>query len=280
MSKESKKSSQSVYVSPFTFTVKYPEKQNEHMVTVKPVYHPVLDENYVYRDKSFSYRFKRFWFNIFLSIAVIPTAVIRYAVKVEGRENYRKNKKLLKNGFVSVCNHVCEWDYLAILAGLYPRRGYFPIWSRNMETNLAPIFKLVGGIPVPTSVHAGFKFNKAMDSVLEDKKWLHVYAEGSMWFFYPAIREFQDGAFVYSYRHNVPVLPMAISYREPKGIYKLFKKHPNLTLHIGEPVMPDLSLSRKESCARLSKDVRLSMIHLMGMKDEAENQKYMDLYKE
>ncbi len=269
-----------VYVSPFTFTLNYPEKQNAHMIDVKPVYSPVLDQKYPYRNRTVRWHFKRFWLNVFLNFAVIPTAVVRYGLKIEGRKNFIKSRNLLKDGFVSVANHVAEWDYLVILAGLFPLRGYFPIWSRNMEGPLAPIFSAIGGIPVPSnSVHGGIEFNRAMDSVLEEKKWLHVYAEGSMWFFYPAVRNFHDGAFVYSFRHNVPVLPLAISSRKPTGLYSLVKKHPNLTLHIGRPIFPDTGLSKKEACAKLSKEARREIMRLMGIKDEEENRRLMEMYR-
>ena len=268
-----------MYVSPFTFTVQYPEVQNEHMISVEKKYSPVLDENYPYREKTFSWRFKNFWLNVLLNIAVIPITNIRYAIRVEGRKNLRLYRKELKNGFVSVSNHIAEWDYLALLSAMYPRKAFFPIWSRNMETPMAPIFKTIGGIPVPLSVHGARSFISAMDSVLEEKKWLHVYAEGSMWFFYPAIREFQNGAFFFALRHKVPVLPLAISYREPRGLYRLFKKHPNLTVHIGKPVFANPELSRKEAERDLCRKVRTEVMHLMGIRDEEENLSYMKLYE-
>ena len=268
-----------MYVSPFTFTVRYPKVQNEHMISVQKKYSPVLDENYPYREKTFSWKFKNFWLNVLLNLAVIPVTNIRYAVRVEGRKNLRKYKNELKNGFVSVSNHIAEWDYLALLSAMYPRKAFFPIWSRNMETPMAPIFKTIGGIPVPLSARGAKKFIQAMDSVLEEKKWLHVYAEGSMWFFYPAVREFQNGAFFFAVRHDVPILPLAISYREPKGLYRLFKKHPNFTVHIGEPLFADKSLPRKESERDLSNRARFSVMNLMGIKDEEENRSYMDLYE-
>ncbi|MCR5399989.1 MAG: 1-acyl-sn-glycerol-3-phosphate acyltransferase [Treponema sp.] len=269
-----------MYISPFTYTVTYPKKQCQHMVQIKKKYSPILDENYPYREKTFSWKFKNFWLNILLNLAVIPVTNIRYAIRVEGRKNLRLYKKDLKKGFVSVSNHICEWDFLALLSAMYPKKAFFPIWSRNMETSMAPIFKTIGGIPVPLSARAAHQFIKAMDSVLEEKKWLHVYAEGSMWFFYPAVRQFQNGAFFFALRHNLPVLPLAISYREPKGIYKLFKKHPNLTVHIGKPLFPDPALKRKEAEIDLCSRVRKEVMLLMGIKSEEENESYMKLYSQ
>ena len=267
-----------MYIPPITFTYKYPQVQNEHMMKVVEKYKPVLDENYVYRDKSFGWKFRHFWVNILLDTLVRLVVVIRYAVKVEGRENLRCNKKLLKNGFVTVSNHVIEWDFLTILHAFFPRKAYFPVWSRNMETPMAPWFKAIGGIPVPTSIHAEKNFIQAMDSVLQKKKWLHVFAEGSMWYFYPAVREFQRGASFFAIRNKVPIIPVAISYREPKGIYKLFKKYPNLTVHIGEPLFPDTTKTGKSVEQDLTTRARTSVMKMMGIQSEEENQKMMGMY--
>jgi len=249
------------------------------MMKVVEKYHPQLDETYTYRERSFGWRFKHFWLNVLLNTIVLPVVVLRYAVKVKGRENLRQNKKLLKKGFVTVSNHVIEWDFLTILHAFFPHKAYFPIWSRNMETPMAPWFKTIGAIPIPNSVHAGRKFKAAMDSVLEEGKWLHVFAEGSMWYFYPAIRDFHRGAAVFAVRHNAPLIPIAISYREPKGLYRLFKKYPNLTVNIGQPLFTDPKLNRKEAEIDLTERARLSVMQLMGIKDEEENQRLMAMYK-
>lgn len=266
------------YIAPVTFQYKYPDQQDQHMITVKEVNHPVLDENYPYREKSFWFYFKRFWLNVLLNILVVPSAWFRYAINVEGKKNLKKCR--LKDGFVSVSNHIAHWDFLMILWAMYPRRCYFPIWENNMRDSLAGIYKTIGGIPVPqNSIKGGKKFMDAMNSVLEDKKWLHVYPEGSMWFFYPAVRNFKDGAFVFAWKNNKPVIPLAISFKPPKGIYKLFKKEPCCTVHIGEPVFPDLSLTRKEGVAKLCAEVRKSVMAMMDIHSEEENAELMNLYK-
>ena len=264
-----------VYIPKVCYTYQYPSVQNQHMMKLVEKFHPVLDENYVYRDKSFSWKWKHFWLDAFLNTIVLPVVKIRFAVKVEGKENLRQNRKILKNGFVSVCNHVFEWDFLALLWALYPKKAYFPIWSRNMESPMAPIYRTIGGIPVSTTLHGGQKFTQACDSVLEEHKWLHVFAEGSMWYFYPALREFQKGAAIFAIKHDVPILPLAISYRKPRGIYKLFKKYPNFTVHIGQPLFVDKSLSKKDAERDLTLRAHDSVMQMMGIHDAEENLRIM-----
>lgn len=271
-----------MYIPPVCQTYEYPQIQDSHMMKVVEKYKPELDETYTYRERSLAWKHKHFWLNVFLNTIVLPVVKIRYAVRVESRDILRKNKALLKKGFVTVSNHVIEWDFLALLWVFYPRKAYFPIWSRNMETPMAPLFKTIGAIPVPTSVRGGRKFISAMDSVLEEGGWLHVFAEGSMWYFYPAVRDFHKGAAVFACKHNVPLIPLAISYRAPRGIYKLFKKYPNLTVHIGEPIFA-LSKDNGKGEERSKKDIeidlitraRQSVMKMMGIKNEEENKEIM-----
>ena len=51
----------------------------------------------------------------------------------------------------------------------------------------------------------------------------------------------------------------------------LFKKFPNLTVHIGEPLFADETLSRKEAEQDLTARARKAVMSMMGIKDEEEN---------
>ena len=119
-------------------------------------------------------------------------------------------------------------------------------------------------------------------SVEVDKKLargLHVFAEGSMWYFYPAIRNFHRGAASFAVRHKAPLVPLAISYRKTRGLYRVFKKYPNLTVHVGEPLFADEKLGHREAAENLTMRARLCVMNMVGIKDEKENQRIMDMYK-
>ena len=124
-----------------------------------------------------------------------------------------------------------------------------------------------------TSVHGmGYAF-RAMRDVLSEGKWLHVFPEAACWAFYPAIREFQIGTFMLAYETKLPILPMGVTYRAPKGIYKLFKKHPCAKIVVGEPILPNYDLPKKEAIVDLSKRSREAVMHLLGIENEEENAK-------
>ena len=69
------------------------------------------------------------------------------------------------------------------------------------------------------------KFKKAIDEVLESKKWLHFFPEGSMWFYYPDIRPLKPSVFNFAVRHNKPVIPMSISFRKERELLYYFLKN-------------------------------------------------------
>jgi 1-acyl-sn-glycerol-3-phosphate acyltransferase len=126
----------------------------------------------------------------------------------------------------------------------------------------------VGGIPVPTDIHVIKYFNRAFDELHEQKKWFHVFPEGSNWPYYQPIRPFKKGMFTMAYKYALPVIPLAFSYRPPRGLYRLFKKnYPLITLRIGDPILPDLSLPRKEAVNLLREQCHKSIVDLAGIRD-------------
>ena len=148
----------------------YPERSDEHMITVKHLRDTNFDEKFNYLDKSFFYKVKRVLLWIGLQIAGFPAVTIRHGLKVHGRKNLKKHKALLKDGAITVCNHVFMWDYLCVLKAIRPRLQYHPGWATNFEGPNAFFIRLVGGIPIPTkNLRAMAKFQKAIDEVLDNK---------------------------------------------------------------------------------------------------------------
>lgn len=251
---------------------KYPNRSDEHMITVKHLRDVNCDINYPYLDKSLWYKIKRVILWILLNPLIFLVVKIRHGVIIHGRKNIRKNKELLKNGAITICNHVFMWDYLCVLMAIRPRLQYLLAWKTNLEGPNGPLIRWVGGIPIPTgNIKAMAKFKNAVDEVLENGKWLHVFPEGSMWFYYPDIRPLKPAVFRFAVEHNKPVLPLTISFRPRKGIFKIFSKNPFADVHIGEPMLPDTSLSKKEATDKMHKEAYHIMQTMMGIKETDPN---------
>lgn len=244
----------------------YPERSDEHMITVKHLRDTHFDENYQYLPKGFWHKVSRGLLSVSLYLVGYLAATIRYGLKIHGRKKFKKNKELFKNGAITVSNHVLMWDYICILKAIRPHLQYHPGWKTNFEGPNAFFIRWVGGIPIPTdNMRAMAKFNRAIGEVLESGKWLHFFPEGSMWFYYPDIRPLKKAVFKYAVKYDKPVIPLAFSFRPRKGLWKLFGKNPLVDLHIGSPILPNQNLEMNDAIDKLHKEVYHVMQVMAGI---------------
>ena len=231
---------------------KYPERSDEHMITVKHLRDTHFDEHYQYLPKGFWHKFKRVCLWVVMNLIVFPICTIRHGVKIYGRKKIKKYKKEFKDGAITIANHVFMWDYICVLKAIRPKLQYHVAWKTNFEGPNGPLIRFVGGIPIPTdNMRAMVKFNKAVEEVLNSKNWLHFFPEGSMWFYYPDIRPFKKGIFKYSVKFNKPIIPITMSFRPRKGIAKWFGKTPFVDVNIGDALYPDTSLPMADAIDKI-----------------------------
>ena len=107
-------------------------------------------------------------------------------------------------------------------------------------------------MPIPKQKSGIVKFHNTISNVLEKGKWIHFYPETSAWFYFDAIRPFKKGVFSYAVKNNKPIIPLVITFRDPKKIFKLiYRKKPLLTITVGEPIFPDLSLNEHDATQKI-----------------------------
>ncbi len=214
----------------------------------------VFDENYTYLDKSLSFWLQRWIGYAFLVDFLIPLVNhTKFGLRIRGRNNLKKYRKELENGAITICNHCYRWDAPCVINALHFKKIWIPVYGDNLNGKDYWHIKHVGGIPVPDNMGGLKKFNQAFDELHEKKQWFHVFPEESRWNFYKPLRPFRKGAFSMAYKYNMPIVPMCITFRERKGIYKLLGKasEPLLTITIGEPIFPDCKAQRKDEVNRL-----------------------------
>ena len=251
---------------------KYPDKCDEHMIEVKHLADTNFDENFDYIDRRFSRKVKNFFFSLATNVIVFPLLRLTHGLKIYGKENYKKNKEIFKNGAITVSNHVFLWDFLCVEKAIRPRLLRFPAWQTNFEGPNRKIIRWAGGMPIPThSIKAMQRFKKDLDEVFESEKWVHFFPEGSMWFFYPDLRPLKKMVFKYAVKYDRPILPMAMSFRKRRGITRLFTKKPCVDLHIGAPLIPDKEKPSHEEADRLHREAYDVMQRVMGITPDMEN---------
>jgi 1-acyl-sn-glycerol-3-phosphate acyltransferase len=246
----------------------YPGNPEEHMLLRSGTIDLTLDEKYPFLDKSpwFALRSGLIYLGIFVLVFILSP--IRFGLRIEGRDKLKKYRALFRRGAMTVSNHVMRWDFLCVLQAVRFRRLYFPAWKENLSGPDGTLIRLVGGIPVPTDIHVIRCFNRAFDELHEKRKWFHVFPEGSNWPYYQPIRPFKKGMFTMAYKYNIPVIPLAFSYRPARGLYRLFKnKYPLVTLRVGDPILPDPALSRKEAAALLREQCHKRIVELAGIRN-------------
>lgn len=254
----------------------YPAKPDDHMAEAKIVRDIKVDEHYPFLDTSFGFRFMRSLLYLGIYVLTFIMLRLRLGLKIEGREILRKHRALLKNGAMTVSNHVHRWDFLCILKAVRYRSMYFPAWKDNLNGQDGSLIRYAGGIPIPEDIHTMKQFNNAFDEIHAKKKWIHAYAESSVFFYYQPIRPFKKGVFTMGYRYNLPVIPLAFSYRKPNVPFSLLnrfrsllgkQKLPMITLRIGEPLLIDPKLPRKEAVQKIRKECHEAVVRLAGIQN-------------
>ena len=244
----------------------YPQRSDEHMLCLKQTRAITLDKDYEYMPRGFLFRVKRFFVAVLLHLIVFPIMHLTHGLRIYGRKNLKKHKEQLKNGAITVSNHVFMWDYLCVLKAIRPHISYFPAWKRNFESGFQPLMRIIGGIPIPEGdIHAMISFKKGIDEVVESGRWLHVYPEGSLWYFYPDIRPLKPAAFRYAVKYDKPLIPISMSFRPRKGIRRIFGKGPFVDLHVAEPLYADKTLSPSDAAEELRREAYRIMQNMNGI---------------
>lgn len=225
-----------------------------------------FDDTYTYLDKSLKFRIWHFLIYCVTWFLAFPLNRIRYGLKIEGREKIRQNRNLFANGMMTVCNHVHRWDMICVLQAMRYRKAWIPMYAQAFNGKDGFLMKHIGGIPIPDNFSGLRKFDQALDELHTSKRWLHIFPESCSWYDYAPLRPFKTGAFNMACRYSLPVLPLMISFRPRTGWRKLFDKDtPLLTIHVGDPIVPDPSAPRKEEAARIRDLAHKAMLDMAGI---------------
>ena len=225
-----------------------------------------FDETYPYLDKSLKFKIWHFLIYLALWIAAFPMNRIRYGLRIEGREIIRQNRKLFVNGVMTVCNHVHRWDMICVLQTMRYRKAWIPMYAQPFRGKDGFLMKYIGGIVIPEDRSGLREFDKALNELHDRKQWIHIFPESCSWKFYSPLRPFKIGAFNMAYRYSLPVIPLIITFRPRTGWRKLFSKdEPLVTIHVGDPIIPDLNTPRKEDAARMRDVAHKAMLDMAGI---------------
>lgn len=158
-----------------------------------------------------------------------------FGLRITGWKN---RPRLGRSGAVVVCNHVHTLDCAMAAQVLWPKRQYFVTLQSNLEMKGVRHFvRLLGGIPIPEDRELRRAFPEVLQRALKLGAVVPIYPEGDLEYYCDHLRPFKNTAFSTAWRAGVPVVPLCITYRRGRGLWRC-KKRPCLTLHILPAVYP------------------------------------------
>lgn len=198
---------------------------------------------------DYKYINKNIFFQICSNILTIPISLILFVIAKVFLvyKIYNKEKIIKDSGFVSVSNHVHLIDCTLIGLIYYPKRVYYPTLKSNFKIPFVRhLIKILYAIPIPTEERQKREFYKQINLALRDNKIVHMYPEASLWPYYEKIRKFKAGAFKMAVDADKSIQPVKFVFREPSGIYKLYKRNKCIHAIVLDPIYPNNKLDYRK----------------------------------
>ncbi len=236
------------------------EKEPNENEDVIHLYEPLefdIDENYQYiKDgKIFTFFSNLLYYGVAIPVLKVLDKIV-YDLKIEGKENIKN----LKTGAISVSNHVLVLDCTMIGLAFGLKKVYFTTREGSFKIPFVrKLIKLLRAIPIPSKISNQEYFVKQLDKAIQNGSIIHFYPEKALWPYYEKIRTFKSGAFNFAIRNNVPIIPIVITFREPKGIRKFLKKKKDVTVKILEPIMYKEDGYKKDNIEKFKEQVHQVM---------------------
>ena len=144
---------------------------------------------------------------------------------------------------------------------LMRRRVYITSLQSNLGLpfGFGKMIRIMGAVPIPEEKKQIPRFRKQFLEEIEWKRKILIYPEASLIPFCDHIRPFKKGAFRLALVEDTPIQPIVFTYRKPKGLYRLFRRKPCLTLNFLEPYYPSNEGSHAERIERAMTDLHKQM---------------------
>lgn len=208
--------------------------ENENVIELWTPLEANIDEHYEYEPNNplFQLCSNLLYYGIAFPILTILTKLL-FHLKIEGKENLKQ----VQGGAVSISNHVHFLDCAMVGLAWGKRKVVYTTQEESFQIPFVrKLIKLLNAIPIPKSLKSKKAFIQAVHHILGQGKVVHFYPEAALWPYCTKIRKFKNGAFDFAIKNQIPVVPMVFHFREVQGIRKMWKKKPDITLTILEPV--------------------------------------------
>ena len=208
---------------------------------------PVNNSKKIDFDKPFKFIYLEWWFYVVTFPAVLLVIVLTYMVavfvglRIEGRKNL---KILKKQGSILISNHCHYFDTVFANVFIFPHIMHTSVAQRNFEVPIARrILRIIRCFPIPARKGGLEMIRKPVGEALKRRHHIMVLPEGELVLRSQTIHRFHMGAFVMSYWHQAPIVPIVYVIKPRKFLANFMNKHiPNFWINmkmvIGEPLYP------------------------------------------
>ena len=254
--------------------VKMPSGFNEDVFLTKHKDFKVDYDKY-YKKQNFIVRGWRYFVHyIFAKPLFYLYGKIVLGIKIKGK----KNLKGIKTGAVVVSNHVhyMDWSFTSTFIAKQHRTAVVSLKDNFKIPCVRKLCEVYGCLPIPDTPSANMKFHRCIQENLKAKRFIHIFSEASLWPYYNKLRPFMRGAFYFAAKYGYPILPYVIVFRKSKGLGRIFRRQPRMTLVVGEPqyASPDAG-DIKAQIAELQERVESLMQKMIEENDSYEFYKYV-----
>ncbi len=136
-----------------------------------------------------------------------------------------------------VCNHVHNFDCTFVGLSIARRAVFTSLAYLFRLPVVGPLIRVMGSVPVPAELSGMRKFLSELSEGAASGRLVCIYPEGMIEPYCDHLRQFREGAFAVAVRADVPVVPLVLTERPQRGIWR-FKKRPCFTMEIGIPLYP------------------------------------------
>ncbi len=175
--------------------------------------------------------------------------------EIRGAEHWQE----LKGGAIVTCNHFNAFDTFAMhlaweKAGL-PKQKLYRVIREGNYTSFPGFYGYLMRnfytLPLSSNRETMKHFLHAVHTLLEQKQFILIYPEQSMWWNYRKPKPLQKGAYSMAVRNNAPILPCFITMRDSDIIGTDGYPVQEYTVHISAPIYPRAELSYADNVAYL-----------------------------
>ena len=161
-------------------------------------------------------------------------------------------------GAVITCNHFSPMDSFIMQRvfddSKHPKRMYRVIREGNYTSFpgfYGFLMRNCNTLPLSSNMQTMKKFFRAVEQVLSEGNCLLIYPEQSMWWNYRKPKPMKAGAFDMAVKNKVPVVPCFITMADSDRIGADGFPIQEYTPHLGAPIWPDETLSRRQAREKL-----------------------------